>query len=95
MPEEAMATEPDVVLTAEIGHAVSLFPVPYTFLRMQLTGLHHILSRETVVVGEDEIDLFRMADVTGIDSYANGKVVLVGILQTLRKEIGGKAAYAG
>ena len=81
MPAQAVATQFDTILSAEVSNLVSLFKVPYALLRMQHTGFHVVLSSNAAEFGLHQINLVSISDVTLIQCNTNHKVVLVGILQ--------------
>ena len=81
VPTEAMTTQLDAVLTAEVGNLIGFFPVPLSLLGMQLAGLHVVLSCDAVELALDQTYLVVIAHVTLVEGDANHEVVLVGIFQ--------------
>jgi hypothetical protein len=71
----------DTVLTAEVSNLVGLLKVPYTLLRMNLTGLPVVLGSYTVELLDDKSLLSIITYIALVQRYTNGKIILVGILQ--------------
>ena len=92
MPAEAVTTQLDTVLTAEVGNLIGLLEVPYTLFRMQLTGLHIVLGSDTAKLTFYQSNLAVIANVALVEGNANQEIILVGILQFYRRiGIGGRA----
>ena len=82
MPAEAVATQLDAVLSAEVGDAVGTVPVPHTFSRMNRNRLHVVLRRDAVVLFFDDRSLCRIGQVALVHGHSNRKVVFIGVFQS-------------
>ena len=81
VPAQAVAAHLDAVLAAEVGYLVGLLEVPHALLRVDLSRLPVVFSCDAVEILLDECNLSLIADIALVDCYADGEVVLVGILQ--------------
>ena len=81
MPAKAVTTQFDTILTAEVSDFVGLLPVPLTLLRMQLTGLHIVLSRDAAELSLHQINLVVVTHITLVQGYTNQEIVLVSVFQ--------------
>ena len=79
MPAEAVATQLDAVLAAEVSNLVGTLPVPHTLFRMNLAGLHVVLSGDGVELLLDESNLIGVRHIALVHGHTNREVVLVGI----------------
>ena len=81
VPAEAVTTQLDAILAAEVGNLVGSLPVPFSLLGMQFAGFHVVLGCDAVELALDEAYLVGIAHVALVEGDANHEVVLVGILQ--------------
>ena len=82
MPAEAVATQLDAILTAEVGDAVGTVPVPYAFSRMNRNRLHVVLCGDAVILFFDDRSLCRIGQVALVHGHSNRKVVFIGVFQS-------------
>ena len=83
VPNQAVTTQLDAVLAAEVCDSIGILPTPHTLLRMQFTRLHVVLSRNAVVVFLDDFHRLRVVDVAHVHCHTHGEVTLVSVLVTL------------
>ena len=81
VPAQAVTTQLDAVLTAEVSNLVGTLKVPHALFGMQFTGLHVILSSDAVELSLHQINLVGRTHITLVKSYTNHEVVLVSVLQ--------------
>ena len=85
MPAEVMSSKFDAVFAAEVGNTVGGSPIPHPLFRMQLSHLHVIFGGDAVELLFHQFHLFGNGDIKFIDRHTDGKIILVGIFQTLRR----------
>jgi hypothetical protein len=78
-----VSAQTDAVFSAEVGDAVGIVEVELALTGFCGLRFHIVLRRDTVEVLENESLLFRVGNVALVDSYANGEIVFVGILEPL------------
>ena len=81
MPAEAVTTQLNTVLTAEVGDLVSFLKVPHALFRMQFTGLHIVFGSNTAKFALNQSYLVVITYVALVKGNANQEVILIGILQ--------------
>ena len=83
MPHQAVTTQLNTILTAEVSNTVSSFPCKFTFIRFGQLRLHVVLSSNTIKFTLNERLLFSICNVTLIESNTNPEIIFVGIFQPL------------
>ena len=76
-----MATHLDAVLTTEVGNLVSALKVPDALLRMDFTWFPVVLCSNAIELFNSESLLGIVTNVTLIQRYTDGEIILVSILQ--------------
>ena len=82
VPHQAVTTQLNAVLAAEIGNLVGVLPVELALLGFGGLRLHVVFSSDAVELLLDKGNLLRDLNVVLVDGYSNGEVVLIGIFHT-------------
>ena len=81
MPHQTVPTKFDSVATAKVSDLVGILPIELSVGRLGGLRLHVVFCRNTVEVFFNNGNLFRIRDVTHINSHADREVIFIGILQ--------------
>ena len=74
-----MPTKLDTVLATEIGYAIGILPMKFSFAWLYGNWLHVVLSRDAIEVFLDECNLIWVCNVLGIHRDAYSEVIFVSV----------------
>ena len=79
VPSQTVSAHLHAVGTAPVSDAVGSGEVPHVFLRMNLSRLHGVFSRDTIEVFLHDSHLFWRGNITEVECHTHGEIIFVGV----------------